>query len=99
MGSGSCAPDTESILCEWILRLLDRPACSLGHDLLGILVQRPRLGNRFHGLLYLGVSFEEHFKPLLLSETGHEHFLLDLPLDQVAALVHLGFPAPDVVLA
>src|SRR6267142_2293311 len=81
------------------LRLFDRLARALGHDLLGILVQRPCLRNRFHGLLYLWVGFEQYLEPLLLSEAGHEHFLLDLPLDPLEALGHLGFRVTDVVLA
>src|SRR6266700_3435644 len=59
---------------------------------------RPRLRNRFHGLLYLWVGFEQYLKPFLLSEAGHKHFLLDLPLDPLEALGHLGLRIPDVVL-
>src|SRR5882762_10790225 len=97
--SGCCAPDIENEFSEWLLWLIDRPARSLGDDLLGILVKRTRLRDRFHGLLYLWVGFEQHLEALLLSEAGHKHFLFDLPLDPVEALGHLGFRVPDVVLA
>src|ERR1700704_5290695 len=86
-GGGSLA--SKIALCDWRLRLLDRAASTLGHNLLGILIQRPRLRNRFHSLLHLGIGFQQNLEAFLLIEGGHEHFLLDLPLDPLKALSHV----------
>src|SRR5260370_32347277 len=66
---------------------------------LGILVQRPRLRNRFLRFLYLRISFEQNLEAFLLVERRHEHFMLDLPLDPIKALGHFGFRISDGVLA
>src|SRR5258707_2480428 len=97
---GMLRPISKKIaVCQLALRLLEGPARALGHDLLGILIQRARLRKRFHGLLHLRIGLQKTLEAFLLVEHRHENFLLDLSLDPVEALGHVRFGVPDGVFA
>src|SRR6516162_4757312 len=74
------------------LGLVDAVAAgALRHNLSRVLIESPRLWNRFYAFLHLGIGFQQDLEPFLHPERGHEHFLLYLALDPVLVLGNLGF--------